>query len=226
MIKPTIATILGTAALGLIKKHSGSTIRLSTIYRYSGAGYFDVHLDECLKAIGVEKPVYSTRPIHMRRTLPPDLDDVYPALTKIYDATKCDTISPSGIKISINLHNPESLDYRIIRRLKRNKAIKDCYIAVLFDFTFNTPNQINNVDEENFLQEELSETVKSTFLHLLREGGFESSVLSEWSKLENWGPAQLADGHWFSYGKTIIINADTGEEYKPPERTRTKLRKR
>jgi len=227
-MKSTIATILGTAALGLIKKHSGSTIRLSTIYRYSGAGYFDVHLDECLKAIGVEKPVYSTRPIHMRRTLPPDLDDVYPALTKIYDATKCDTISPSGIKISINLHSPAELDYRITRRLKRNKAIKDCYIAVLFDFTFNTPNQINNVDEENFLQEELSETVKNTFLQLLREGGFESEtfVWSAWSNLENWGPPQLADGHWFSYGKTIIINADTGEEYKPPERTRTKLRKR
>jgi len=227
-MKSTIATILGAAALGLIKKHSGSNIRLSTMYRYSGKGYFDVHLDECLKAIGVEKPVYNTFLFRMGRIPPPDLDDVYRAVDKIYEATRCDTISPSGIKISINLHSPASLDRLIIGRLKRNKSIKDCTITVFFDFTFDTTNQINNVDEENFYTEELSETVKNTFLQLLREGGFESEpfVWSAWSNLEKWGPPQLVDGHWFGYGETIIINADTGEEYKQPESIVPKLRKR
>ena len=223
-MKSTIATILGATAIGIVKKKIGSSIRLSAAYRYTGKGYFDVQLDECLKAIGVEKPIYSTLPIHMRRTSPPDLDDIHPALTKIYEATKCDIVSPSGIKISIRLHNPQNTQYDIIGRLKRNKRRKDCNITVLFNFTFDTPNQINNVDEENAFTEELDKTIKSTFLDLMREGDFSDWVLTEWSNIENWGPPQLADGHWFSHGEKIIVNAETGEEYNPSGPKTPKLR--
>ena len=97
---------------------------------------------------------------------------------------------------------------------------------VLFDFTFDTPNQINNTDEENFLQEELCETVKSSFLNLLEKSDFSTSALNQWSDLENWGPAQLADGHWFGYGKKIVFDVDTGEEYTGPEPKVSKLRRR
>ena len=55
-MKSTIATILGATVLGLLKKQMGSSVRLSTAYRYTGQGYFDVKVDECLKAIGVTRP--------------------------------------------------------------------------------------------------------------------------------------------------------------------------
>ena len=84
---------------------------------------------------------------------------------------------------------------------------------------------LNEELAENFFTEELGETVKSTFLDLLRKKDFNEFVLTQWSNLENWGPAQLADGHWFGYGKKIIIDADTGKIYKPNMKV-SKLRKR
>jgi len=255
----TIATILGTAALGLLKKQTGSHARLfkKTEYYYmmyfllaqDGYNYEDQEplLMDTAKNLVWELTYEDEEPIDFVNQLHDTLYtpfEIYTPCGKYFAHIKPRRVRPQRTRtmekiariadaldgvIDVRFHKENHEPIPVDNFLKEFWLIKNAIVSnTLNKFyslmktkypTLNCNGKWQMLDEEWVSTEVYTLFMNQNEYEDLRLFGEEVLMDEDEFSEMNWSG-------WAAWKEDKIYNVDTGEEYKPPERTRTKLRKR
>jgi hypothetical protein len=213
MMKSTIATILGTAAIGILKKQMGSSTRLYPEYGYTGSGYFSIDLLDYRKTLGISEQ-------H------PDQETIDSAYIRLHDATEIPygtIVTGDGYRVDLegSLARPEDTDASIY--VRENE--------MTYQFAFLLHSTKNSFTEQQ--KKELFGALERAIINKVMKSILNNpELIPEYYLITgpwwDWGRMEQYDGNWFDEPderSSRVINADTGEEYKPKMKV-SKLRKR
>jgi len=236
--KSSIATILGAAAVGLIKKRIGSSARLKLAPRILVIPGENIEWTiEGIPAEIIEQPTDETLDQTLEKIFEnnvpkipgeykPYIDKItyayYDDLSQLWngDYTYEITASPRvSFKPNIFTDWQTSVD----TRRKLNEMFDPNKNHNFIDFLIRS----NETFFDHLIKRELGEMIDTAEDYYMQfpneyDDSDEGWEREDWeNRYENWG-----DGAISVYNENAIINADTGEVYKSPESQRTKLRMR
>lgn len=235
--KTSIATILGAAAVGIIKKRMGSSIRLKTspyILVIPGEGM--EWTIEDIPAEIIEQPINGSLDDKLERVFEnnsPEIPDEYKHLIQKIHYAYYDELTQlrNGsytyvITASPRIHFKPNIFTDWLTSVHTRRKLNEMFNPTGINFV-KFLIRTNETFFDDALQRELGYMIDSTeeYYRQFPNEYDDSDYLWEnedWvNRFENWG-----DGAISVYDESAIIDADTGEIYNPTKKSSTNLRVR